>query len=310
MEIELSFIIVNYNSGNLLKKTVESVLNNVNNINYEIIIIDNNSNDTSLSTVQAHNSVLKFKLERNLGFAKANNVGAKMAKGFLLYFLNPDATIEDNNTSLLINDFSIESNLGIAAPKILNIDDTLQFSARMFPSFLRLFFYTYGVAKLFKTSYTTSYKLECEDHDNAIYPDWVSGAGFIVPQKLFLELGGFDEDFFLFYEDVDLCKRISDLGFKIKYNPKVIIKHKWGGSSKDLKEFIQREELKSRLMYFRKHASNIVFKSIKALTLFNLILRFVVSISTGNFRIGIIYFKVCISIGFYKKKLLSFRKIS
>lgn len=301
MEFNLSFIIVNYNSGNLLKKTVESVLNNVNNINYEIIIIDNNSNDTSLSTVQSHNSVRIFKLERNLGFAKANNVGAKLAKGVLLYFLNPDATIEDHNTSLLINDFSIESNIGIAAPKILNIDGTLQFSARKFPSFLRLFFYTYGVGKLFKTSYITNYKLECEDHENVIYPDWVSGAGFIVPQKLFLELGGFDEDFFLFYEDVDLCKRISDLGFKIKYNPNVIVKHKWGGASKDLKEFIQREDLKSRLIYFRKHASNSVYQCIKALTLFNLYLRFVVSILTGKFRIGIIYLKVCISIAFYKK---------
>ncbi len=300
-KFSLSIIIVNYNSGELLNKVIDSIRRNIVNVKYEIVVVDNNSSDNSLNLIDSLFRINVIKLERNLGFSKANNIGARYSKGDFLYFLNPDAFITDFNTEILLNDLSKNDDLvGIIAPQILNIDGTYQYNARLYPTIRRLFFNTFGITKILRTKYICDYKMEFFDYSKPIYSDWVSGAAFIIKKKTFDEVLGFDESFFLFYEDVDLCRKVKTLGYKIKYSPVSKVKHIWGGTSEGIKEFTQKEEFKSRFIYFKKYYKNSTLNVIIILTLFNIILRILFFAIQGNFKTAIIFFNTLSIFRWYK----------
>jgi len=290
-KINLSIIIVNYNSGDLLSKVIDSVRKNIVNIKYEIVVVDNKSTDKSLALINSEFPVNIIKLDSNLGFSKANNIGADNSKGDFLYFLNPDAFIIDTYTELLLDDLKKNDDVGIIAPEILNMNGSLQYNARLYPTIRRLFFYTFGVTKILQNRYICDYKMEYFDNSKPIYSDWVSGAAFIMKKKTFDEVFGFDESFFLFYEDVDLCRKVKTLGYKIKYSPIAKVKHIWGGTSEGLKEFTQKEEFLSRFKYFKKHHNNIIYNIIVLLTLFNIILRIVFFTIQWEPKKAVVFFK-------------------
>jgi len=290
-EIELSIIIVNYNSGKLLKEVILSIYNNIKNINYEIIVVDNNSTDKSLAFNLPKIPFKLLKLKSNFGFGKANNIGVKNANGKYLYFLNPDAFIIDENTAFLLEEFEKDKKIGIVAPEILNTNGTLQYSCRLSPNVKRLFFYTFGITKIFRSKYVCDYKMEYWDHSKPIFSDWVSGAAFIIRKDTFNKVDGFDEIFFLFYEDVDLCKKVNDIGLKIKYCPLAKVEHIWGGTSMNLKEFTQKEEFRSRFKYFKKHHSALKLIEIKLLTFINVLFRILFFTVKGEFSKSLIFLK-------------------
>lgn len=285
---DISFIIVNYNSLNYIKdllKTFEifnkksSLFNgsskktqslnyndiNYNDIKYEIIIFDNNSTDGSVQyiekEVQEKNNIILIKSKTNAGFSKGSNEGAKIAKGKYLVFLNPDTKIIDDNLNSLINFFEekekSKEKIGVIGVKNINTDGSLQYSCRSFPSIATQFFESFFLFKIFKKSKIFGlYFMTWWDHENIFEVDWLSGSFMFIKKDVFNQVSGFDENFFMYSEDTDLCLRLKRKGFKNYYYPYYSIIHADSAIAK--KNPIIREIgiIKSRRYYFKKNYSD------------------------------------------------------
>lgn len=226
---KLSVIIVSYNSGKFIKKCVNSVLKNLPD-DGEIIVIDNASTDKTLE-ILSKCKVIESKI--NLGFSKGNNEAVKEAKGEYLFFLNPDTEIpsqagdDKNFFSELINFYEQNPDAGIVGPKLVMENGRVQPSVRKLPS-------VWGAFQEYILGIKNSYEQYVPEGFKPVEVEMVYGAAMLIKKDLFEKLRGFDEKFFLYYEDADLCKRVRNLGKKIYYFPKVSIKHLVGATKSDL----------------------------------------------------------------------------
>ncbi|MCT7983622.1 glycosyltransferase [Laspinema sp. A4] len=233
MAPKISIIIVSYNAKNLLQQCVQSLYLSSNYFQdlFEIIVVDNHSQDGSPEFLrEQHPEVKLISNQENLGFGKANNQGVKEAIGEYIFLINPD-TIVASSTLAAVLDFFIQypDNKSAFGGILLNPDGSEQRgSRRSFPNFLNVFLHFTKLYKVFK--YKKSYDLSwlpVETHQ----VDCVSGACIGIPKAMYEDLGGFDEQFFLHFEDIDLCKRIWQAGYKLWFYPQVRVFHVKGGSS-------------------------------------------------------------------------------
>lgn len=248
-KIKLSFIIVNFQSERYLKKCLASLFNKVKNINFEIIIINNDNNSYNLKEIKKAKLI---NLKKNAGFGKANNIGAKKAKGDFLCFLNPDTVILSENTSQIIKEFRKSKKNGIIGPRLISKQNKTQWwCAGVKATLWDLIRNNLGFKKSRKI-WESKIKKEA---------DWVSGAALFIPRQLFLRLGGFDDNFFMYFEDIDLCRRAKELGKKVIYFPEVKVKH-WGGKSNSNKNKQKKEYYKSQDYYFKKYYGKLISRTI------------------------------------------------
>lgn len=223
MNNNISVIIVTYNSQKTIVDCLESI------IKYspesEIIIVDNESQDQTLKLVQGYkNKVKLIKTGGNLGFAKACNLGGKSATNKYLVFLNPDTKLlKANSLEDLKNILISNSQYGIIAPKLIYPDKTEQIRVRHLPTVFRAF-QEYILGQ--KGAYDF-YKPHCS---NLCEIESVIGACLIIKKELFEEIKGFNEKYFMYYEDLQLCKDIKNLGLKVGFYPDVIVEHAEGVS--------------------------------------------------------------------------------
>jgi GT2 family glycosyltransferase len=265
--MDISIIIVNYNSFNLLENCINSIQKFTSNINYEIIVVDNNSADGDIGTVtRKFKKVIIIKNSRNEGFAKANNKGAKKAKGNYLLFLNNDTLFIENTLQILLQYISEQKDRILIAPKLLNKDGSVQHSVYSFQT-LWLSFTTYSfLYSIFpRSKYFNRYYLMNRGINEITEVETVTGAFMLFNRDDFMKLGGFDEDYFFYGEDNDLCKRFRDSGGKIIYYPETKIIHLKGGTSKT-DWFHEMHHTQSVLNLFNKHYS--ILKRILAHILF------------------------------------------
>jgi len=233
MKAKISIILVNFNSKKLLSNCLNSLYSNggENGHSVEVIVIDNNSYDDSCRMIrQGFPDVVLIQNDVNLGFGKANNLAVKQAKGEYILLLNPDTVVDGNILDKTLKFFAEHSdNKSAFGGILLNPDGSEQRgSRRSFPNFLNVFLHFTKLYKVFK--YKKSYDLSwlpVETHQ----VDCVSGACIGMPKAMYEELGGFDEQFFLHFEDIDLCKRIWQAGYKLWFYPQVRVFHVKGGSS-------------------------------------------------------------------------------
>lgn len=232
---KVSVIIVSYNSEDFIEKCLTSLLENLPK-NGEVVVVDNASEDKTLEVL----SKLKVKSENlkvienknNLGFAKANNLAGREAKGEYLFFLNPDTEIPDqvrDDVSLfdmLINFYAENPDSGIVAPKLVMENGQIQPSVRKLPTIL-------GAFKEYILGIKNAYSEYVPDGDNPVEVEMVYGAAILIRKIFFERLGGFDEKFFLYYEDANLCKQVRDFGKKVYYYPGVSISHLVGATKSD-----------------------------------------------------------------------------
>jgi GT2 family glycosyltransferase len=252
--MKFSIIIINYKTKDITRDCLESILYNCDG-DYEIILVDNNSSDASVNYLrQSFGDRIKIiENKSNFGFAKANNIGVKEAKGDYLFFLNSD-TILHNNILKDFKDFiDKQSNIGIIAPKLM-LEEQIE-QKRAYGSFPNVFNI---ILDKFKKD-----KLYTED---IFEVDWVSGAAFVMKKDIFLELGGFDENYFMYFEDVDLCKRIKALGLKIMVNRNIFLTH-LGGKSISKSNVRKEHYYNSQDYYFKKNYGIIVMLLIKIIRL-------------------------------------------
>ncbi|MGB5847138.1 MAG: glycosyltransferase [Ignavibacteriaceae bacterium] len=233
--MDLSIIIVNYNVKEFLQNLLHSIEKASLNISHEIIIVDNASDDGSVELIrEKFPSVKLIANTENLGFGKANNQALEIADGKYLLLINPDTIVSEDTLDKMIRFFEDNSEAGLAGCKILNPDGTLQLACRRsFPGPWTSFCKVTGLSNLFpKSKLFARYNLTYLDEDQTYEVDAISGSFMMMRKETYDKVGGFDEEFFMYGEDLDLCYRIQQTGFKVFYVHTTQIIHYKGESTK------------------------------------------------------------------------------
>lgn len=260
---DVSVIIVNWNAGKYLEETINSLREKANDISYEIIIVDNNSNKDEesyifLDKLFEQNNIIVIKSEENLGFAKANNIGMELAKGRNFLILNPDVTFHNNVIKILSDYLDNNETVGMVGPKVLNIDGSFQqpcLRGKPYPK--DTLFHLIGLAKAFpKCEALNGYALWHLNRDEINECGALSGCCMMLKKSLYEEIGGMDEQFFMYQEETDWGLRTAKAGYKIVYNPNAEITHYQGVTTKKIKVKSIWIFTQSMMKFFKKHFWN------------------------------------------------------
>ncbi|OGY42689.1 MAG: hypothetical protein A2Y67_02750 [Candidatus Buchananbacteria bacterium RBG_13_39_9] len=217
--MDLSIIILNYKTRGLTKYCIKNIKENTANLAYEIIVVDNGSNDGCEAMIKENFSDIKFiQTGKNLGFAAGNNIGIKEAQGKYIILLNPDITILENSIEKMVKFMEEHPEVGLAGPRLNNPDGSYQISCRTFQTLKLVLFRRTPLGKLAKAKEQLKQHLMLDfDHQTNREVDWVMGACMIVRKSALEKVGLLDERFFFYVEDMDWCRRFWENGFKVYY---------------------------------------------------------------------------------------------
>lgn len=246
-EKRVDVVVVSFNSGERLRACVERLSHEP---LIQVIVVDNASNDDSRGVV-ADLPLRVVALERNVGFGAGCNVGWRTLGADVVLFLNPDAQISPDNVFRLA-DILQQSSAGAIAPRIVNEAGELEWSLRRFPKIRSVYGQALLAHHLFpKADWVDEVIRDPERYEREAPCDWASGACLLVRRDLLERIGGFDEDFFMYCEDVDLCRRLWDLGQSVVYTPSVVCTHAGGASAPRWR--LLHVLARSRIHYAQKH---------------------------------------------------------
>ncbi|MBT8390613.1 MAG: glycosyltransferase family 2 protein [Ignavibacteria bacterium] len=282
-EIDVTVIIINYNSFELLHNCLETIKEKTKDISIQVIVADNSSTEGNVEQVTGHFKFVEvIKNAKNLGFAKANNLAARKAKGKYLLLLNNDTLLLENSIKYLADYVQELSGDFIVGCKLLNKDGSDQNSALKFPNLFRHFSATFFLDKIFFRSEFFSKKyLYLNKKNKPINVDSIFGAFIFIPKTTFDKIKGFDERFFFYYEDIDLCYRLNEIGGKVIYNPKTTIIHIGGSSASKNLLFEMKNKMISRIQYAQKHFKGFYQISFFVVEYCGLAIRFLTTLILG-----------------------------
>jgi N-acetylglucosaminyl-diphospho-decaprenol L-rhamnosyltransferase len=225
--LSVDVVVVSYNSEAHLRARVEP-LSSAPGLN--VIVVDSASRDGTLASIQDL-PVITVALEDNRGFAHACNIGWRRGEAPFVLFLNPDATIHVDDIGRLV--VALEKpHVGAAAPRIVGPTGTLEYSLRRFPRLRTTYAQALFLHRFFpRASWSDELIRAKEAYEQPSSPEWVSGACVLVRRRALEEIGGFDEGFFLYCEDIDLCKRLRGTGLDIRFVPEATAVHEGGASA-------------------------------------------------------------------------------
>ncbi|MFA6468661.1 MAG: glycosyltransferase [Bacteroidota bacterium] len=254
--MDISVVIVNYNVREFLNNALISLFKALEGYSSEVFVVDNASDDGSVELIQKNFPRVKLIANSaNAGFAKANNQALALASGKYLLLLNPDTLVQEDTFEKLIEFFTSHPDAGMVGCKILNPDGSLQLPCRRsFPTPWTAFTKTFGLSALFpKSKLFARYNLTYLDPDQTYEVDAVSGSFMMITREVYQRIGGLDEKFFMYGEDLDWCFRVQQSGWKVYYVPTTSIVHYKGESTKrsdidELKVFYNAMRL-----FVRKH---------------------------------------------------------
>jgi GT2 family glycosyltransferase len=260
--MDLSVIIVNYNVRQFLENALASTYRAMEGLQGEVFVVDNASDDGSIEMVKTKfPHVLLIENQANVGFAKANNAALKQAKGRYVLLLNPDTIVQEDTFKVMIRFFDENPDAGLAGCKILNPDGTFQLPCRRsFPTPWVAFTKIFGLSTLLpKSKLFGKYNLTYLNEDETYEVDAVSGSLMFLRREAYEKVGGLDESFFMYGEDLDWCYRISKSGYKVYYIHSTKIIHFKGESTRrseidEIRTFYQAMQL-----FVEKHFSTSVF---------------------------------------------------
>lgn len=256
-----SIVIVNWNVKELVVKTITAVLAQTD-VDCEIIVVDNASTDGSVSALKEifADKIKLIASDKNLGFAKANNLAVSQATGEYLLILNPDCYLHDQALATGINEMS-QLNAGILGFRLFNADGSQQLSIRNFPNVLDIFLFIFRLnhwPKVF--SYFSNYFQLNFDYNKTQPVEQVMGACFLIKRDLFNRLHGFDERFYIWFEEVDLCKRVNNLTQTIFYSTNACATHVGGQSFSQAKGCRKSKIFFTSLYYYSKKHFNLFWQ--------------------------------------------------
>jgi GT2 family glycosyltransferase len=267
----ISIITVNYNLADEIENCIKSlltVLNSAGKLDYEIIIVDNNSPDESLPEVEKkfiQENIKFYYLKENIGFGKGNNFGFSKASGQYICFLNPDTIIEKEIFSQIINLFENNRSIGIIGPKQQAKRSLFDFSAGFSPNIFFELFNLLGLG-VFCEGFIMHLYVKWKKK-TLIEVNWILGAAIFIRSELFKTINGFDKDYFMFFEEVDLCRRVLNKGLKVIYYPQLGIHHIGSVSAKKDYRLYAIRTYSSKYIYISKHFK-LLHRSIMQFLLF------------------------------------------
>lgn len=254
--MDVTVSIVNWNTRDELRECLRSVLSQEG-ADFEAVVVDNASSDGSAQTVRAdfQDQVILVANSSNIGFGAAHNQAMRIARGRYVFLMNPDAKLlERDGLARMIEHMDENPGVGILGPRIQNPDGTLQFSARRFPTMFAAAFRHTVWGKLFpRNRFVRRYLMTDWAHDMTAEVDWLSGAAMLVRRKMLDEIGLMDEGYFMYCEDIDLCKRAKMAGWKVVYLPLANVAHRIGAASDQNPIAMIKQHHKSMLRYFLKY---------------------------------------------------------
>ena len=253
---DLSIIIVNYETRNLLEQCLNSIYSENYHFSYEVSVVDNDSKDSSIEMVNKKFPQVKLIENRNnLGFAAANNQALRRSNARYLLLINPDTVVLPDSLNVMVEFMDEHPEAGIAGCKLLNPDYSLQYSCRKFSNFATFFLRGIHLDSIFpNNTILRKYMMFDWDHNQVREVEWVLGSCMMVKKKAIEQVGMLDENFVLYFEDQDWCYRMWKHGWKVYYVPQAQMIHYYQRrSAKQFLNVLTWTHIKSMLYFFKKH---------------------------------------------------------
>ncbi|TWD86095.1 hypothetical protein FB547_10437 [Variovorax beijingensis] len=268
----IDIVLVNWNSGLQLGEAVSSIVNNHENVVGKIVVVDNDSSDDSMKSIDVGDCGIVLQLvfnKENLGFGAACNRGARLCESEFILFLNPDARLFPGSLLVPLNYMQRgnNSNVGISGIQLIDSVGRVSRSCSRFPTTPLLLAQALGLNKL-PWLHSWSTHMNEWDHSADREVDQVIGAFFFIRRAVFEGLGGFDERFFVYFEEVDISYRAKQAGWRSIYLTEAQAFHAGGGTSGQIKAHRLFYSLRSRLLYAFKHFSRAAAWALTGITLF------------------------------------------
>jgi GT2 family glycosyltransferase len=265
----LSIIIVNWNTCSLLERCLASVWKDVriaDGLQVETFVVDNASTDESVSMVRTRFPQVKLiENQDNGGFARANNQAIRASQGRYVLLLNPDTEVRPSALETLIRFMDAHPDAGAAGSRLLNSDGTLQRSAHPLPTLSREFWRLFHLDALWSYS---CYRMGQWDEKEPREVEVVKGACLILRREALKQVGLLDESYFIYSEEVDLCYRLHQAGWRVYWVPQAVVMHYGGQSTRQTAGEMFIRLYQGKLFYFRKHYGRGTFRAYKLLLLF------------------------------------------
>lgn len=260
-ELELSIIIINYLKYEMTRNCIDSLVKNLEHFKYEVIVLDNCSPNNSFEILNECyrdiEHIRVFKNEVNNGFGAGNNLAVRYAKSKYILFLNPDVILLDNSICAMLDLMKKNHGIGIVGSQLLNADHSLQYSCRRFLPFNEFIVartpFKKIISKAKAIELNDKYLMKDIDHYEAQDVDWLMGSCLLVRKSEFLEIGGFSKEYFMYFEDVDLCYKYRLNNQRVHYYPqsKMIHLHEQESTKKINK--LTFRHLESMFKFYRKY---------------------------------------------------------
>ena len=256
--MQISIIIVSFNTRELLKNCLDSIYRNTKGLQYEVIVVDNRSEDGSAKMVCDNFPNARLILNTsNAGFAKANNTGFQHSHGDHLLFLNSDTLIRNNAITYLSDYLQKHPTVGVVGPKLLTADGTPTQSYQRFLDVAQLYLGAKWLRHVVDvTKYRMNYPRYQFTSDKQV--EWLSGAALAIKRHVFEQVGKWDERYFLYYEDMDICLQVTRVGYKVMYHPAAEVVHLFGRSSTQTPN-LKAIRNRSVRYYFKKNHSAMAY---------------------------------------------------
>jgi len=255
--MDISIIIVNWNVCELLRRCLASIEQNRGDLSLEVIVVDNASTDDSVRMVQQEFPWARIiSSPENLGYTGGNNLGAQDIGGRHLFILNPDTEIVSKAMEQMVAYLDEHPAVGAVGPQLLNTDGTVQSSRRRFPQLVTAF--TDGAVphnrRWFPNNRFEQAYFMVDRPDNEIQSvDWLVGAALMIRGKTWQQVGPLDDQFFMYYEELDWCNRCKSAGWEIHYLPTAQVVHHHKGSANQIGSTSRIRLYRSKIQYFRKY---------------------------------------------------------
>ncbi len=263
MEKDLSIIVTSYKKSSLLKLCLQSLKNNIREVSYEIIVVDSETEEPTYDLMRENFSDVKFvPNKKNVGFLSLVNQGLDVAEGKFFFIINSDIIVKNNGLLELLNFVKSDKKIGMAGPKLINFDNTVQPSCfRFYSPLIILYRRTFLKNFQFAKKKLSRFLMKKERKLNRpIEADWLMGSAMLVRKEAVDEVGQMDKRFFLYFEDVDWCWRFWKHGYKVIFYPLVEMYHYHGKKSASANALqavffnkYTRVHIKSALKFFLKH---------------------------------------------------------
>jgi len=268
--LDLSIIIVSYNSRKLLEICLKSIYRHVKDITFQVFVVDNDSHDGTIEFIEEHfGNVNLIKNQQNLFFAKANNQAIHKSHGRYILLLNPDTEILDDSLQRVVRAMDHHKYWGAVGCRLTLPSGQLQQTGNRFPSFLFGVFELLFINIIFPGNWVNRHNQYGDwDRQSLRELDAVSGACLFVRREVFDDIGLLDEEFVMYSEEVDLCARIRRGGWKVVYYPDCQIIHHVGGATNPTWE-LRNLHLNSFLLLFKKHHKIWKYRLLKVLSWIN-----------------------------------------